>query len=238
MFVPVHDINPLKRIHFQWGTVGLIAINVLCFLLFGTAFFTPADEYAIDFALIPQELVLGGGVPSGEVFRTQAPLQMPEWVTLFSYMFVHVNFLHLAGNMAFLWVFGDNVEDAMGRARFILFYVMCGVMAAIAHVALIPDSETPVIGASGAVAGIIAAYLMLHPNVKLWVLALYRIPLRVTAAWAIGFWVAVQVYYALFNEGDVVAWWAHLAGFVTGALLVLVLRRPGVPLFDRTVSKA
>lgn len=237
MFVPVYDINPLKRMPFQWVTVSLIAVNVLCFLVFGTAYFSPADEYAVDFALIPQEFRSGGVLAPFEVFRLREPLPIPEWLTALTYMFVHVNFLHLTGNMTFLWVFGDNVEDAMGRWRFLLFYIVCGVIAAFAHVAVTTDPDTPVIGASGAVAGVIAAYLMLHPHVKVWVLALYRIPLRITAAWAVGIWLAVQVYYALFDGADTVAWAAHLTGFAVGAILIFFMRRPGVPMFDRTISK-
>lgn len=237
MFVPVHDINPLKHMPFQWMTVLLIALNILCYLLFGTSYFSPVDEYAVDLALVPQEVLAGGGTSSVYIFRTSEPLDLPEWMTLFTYMFVHVNFLHLAGNMTFLWVFGDNVEDAMGRWRFLLFYILCGVTAACAHVAVLPNSDTPVIGASGAIAGIIAAYLLLHPNVKIWVLVLYRIPLRITAAVAVGAWVAAQFYYAFVDDTATVAWGAHLAGFAAGALLIYFMRRPGVELFDRTVSK-
>ena len=238
MFVPVYDINPLKRMPFQWMTVSLIALNVVSFLVFGTGFFAPADEYVIDFALVPVEFASGGEKVSTEIFRLTEPLPIPEWLSILTYMFVHVSFLHLTGNMTFLWVFGDNVEDAMGRWRFLVFYLLCGVAAGLAHVVVLPSSGTPVIGASGAVAGIIAAYLMLHPNVKIWVLAVYRIPLRITAAWAVAVWLAVQFYYAFFDNADTVAWGAHLAGFFVGLILICLLRRPDVPLFDRTITKA
>lgn len=238
MFVPVHDVNPLKRMPFQWGTVSIIALNILCFLVFGTEYFPPADDYAVDFALVPVEFTSGGERASNWIFRLNEPLPVPEWATLVSYMFVHISFLHVAGNMTFLWVFGDNVEDAMGLPRFFLFYLLCGVAAALAHIALMPESEMPVIGASGGVAGIIGAYLMLHPRVKIWVLALYRIPLRITAALAIALWLAMQVYYAFSGQADTIAWGAHLAGFFTGALLIVVMRQPGVMLFDRTVGEA
>jgi membrane associated rhomboid family serine protease len=237
MFVPVHDINPLKRLPFQWVTVALIALNILSYLVLSTEFFAPINHYVAEFALIPAEL-LGRGHPlSSEVFRFYEPLPMPEEFTVLTYMFVHLGFLHLAGNMAFLWVFGDNVEDAMGHVRFALFYLLCGVIAALVQVSLIPESFIPVVGASGAVGGVIAAYLMLHPNVKIWVLVLYRIPLRITAAWAIGFWVAVQIYNAIFSEADTVAWGAHLGGLAAGAVLIVIMRQPGVPLFDKTPSK-
>jgi len=237
MFVPVHDINPLKRLPFQWVTVGLIALNILCYLVLSTEFFSPVYQYMPEFALIPAEFLGDGSPLPSEIFQLYEPLPMPEEFTLVTYMFVHMGFLHLAGNMAFLWVFGDNVEDAMGHVRFLLFYLLCGVIAALTHVAMDPESIIPVIGASGAVGGIIGAYLMLHPRVKIWVLALYRIPLRITAAWAIGFWVALQIYSALFSEVDTVAWGAHLGGLVAGALLIVIMRQPGVPLFDKTASE-
>ena len=109
---------------------------------------------------------------------------MPERFTLISYMFLHGSWIHLLGNMLFLWVFGDNIEDAMGHLRFIMFYLMCGIFAAVLHSWMNPTSDLPLIGASGAVAGVISAYLILHPKVKVWVLALWRIPIRITAAWA------------------------------------------------------
>lgn len=238
MFIPVHDINPLKKLSFQWVTVALIAFNILSYLLFGTPFFSPASEYVSDFALVPMEFLGGSATPSGEVFRLHEPLPLPEAFTILSYMFVHVDFFHLVGNMVFLWVFGDNIEDAMGRLRFLFFYLTCGILAALVHVVMMPDSNMPVVGASGAVAGVIGAYLMLHPKVKLWVLVLYRVPIRITAAWAIGFWLAVQIYTAFYSTDIFIAWGAHLGGFAVGMVLVLFMRRPGVELFDRNIGKA
>ncbi len=237
MFVPVHDINPLKRLPFQWVTVALIALNTLCYLLFSTPFFSPVNQYVAEFALIPAEFLGYGSPLPGEIFQLTEPLPMPEEVTIVTYMFVHMGFLHLAGNMTFLWVFGDNVEDAMGHVRFLMFYLLCGVIAALTHIAIDPESQIPVVGASGSVGGIIGAYLMLHPNVKVWVLALYRIPLRLTAFWVIGFWAAVQLYSVFFSEVDTVAWGAHLGGLVAGAVLIVIMRQPGVLLFDKPAKE-
>ncbi|MDA7946571.1 MAG: rhomboid family intramembrane serine protease [Hyphomicrobiaceae bacterium] len=237
MFVPVHDINPLKRLPFQWATVSLITLNVLAYLVLTLDLFAPANRYAVEFALVPAEFLGRSDLPSQTVLWGYEPLPLPEATTLLTYMFVHGGFFHLAGNMTFLWVFGDNVEDAMGHWRFLLFYMLCGVIAALVHVAMAPDSETPVVGASGAVAGIIGAYLMLHPNVRIWVLVLYRIPLRLTAAWLVGLWVALQVYYAFFDKDHIVAWDAHLGGLVAGVILILFMRRQGVALFDRTITR-
>src|SRR5690606_1926860 len=138
----------------------------------------------------------------------------------------------------FLWVFGDNVEDAVGHWRFLLFYLLCAVGAGLAHALMVPDSPSPLVGASGAVAGIVAAYLILHPRVKIWVLAFGRLPLRLSALWVLGFWVLVQVWSVVMMGDGNVAWWAHIGGLASGALLILVLRRPGVHLFDRGLNPA
>ena len=232
MFVPLHDTNPLKRIHFQYVTVALMALNVAIFVIFQTGWVVPLDEEnAAAFAVIPAKL-MDGGPDSGTVFASGA--FMPERFTLITYMFLHGGWLHLIGNMLFLWVFGDNVEDAMGHLRFIMFYLMCGIFAAAVHALMLPDSELPLIGASGAVAGVIAAYLILHPKVKVWVLALWRIPIRITAAWALGIWILAQFASLLIESEENVAWCAHIGGLVAGAVLILFMRRRGVILFDKT----
>ena len=233
MFVPLHDTNPLKKIRFQYVTVGLIALNVVIYVIFQTGWFIPhGDEDVSAFAVVPAKLMASTG---GEIaFFTKSAVLVPERLTLFTYMFLHGGWIHLIGNMLFLWVFGDNIEDAMGHWRFIMFYLMCGIFAALAHVIMMPHSELPLIGASGAVAGVIAAYLILHPKVKVWVLALWRIPIRITAAWALGIWILAQFANLLFESEEAVAWWAHVGGLVAGAVLILFMRRPGVILFDRT----
>ena len=124
----------------------------------------------------------------------------------------------------------------MGHWRFLLFYLLCGIFAGVAHAVMTPTSDVPMIGASGAVAGVIAAYLMLHPNVRVWILAFFRIPLRVSAGFALMVWIALQVASVFFDEGGTTAWWAHIGGIVAGAVLVLFMRRPGVQLFDRATG--
>jgi membrane associated rhomboid family serine protease len=135
-------------------------------------------------------------------------------------------------------VFGDNVEDAMGHFKFLFFYLACGVFAGLVHAWIDPSSDIPLIGASGAVAGVIAAYLVLHPRVRVWVLALKAIPLRISAFFALGVWIAIQVVMVVLARLNPeamgpVAWWAHIGGLIAGAVLVVFLRRPGVPLFDK-----
>jgi len=234
LFIPVWDRNPLETIHFQAVTLALVAANIIIYAVFQSgAVAATSLESILGFALIPAELLNDGffGDATYQIFGGQAPV--PERLTLVSYMFLHGGIMHLVGNMAFLWVFGDNVEDAMGHVRFLLFYLMCGVFAGLAHTLAAPGSPQPLIGASGATSGVIAAYLMLHPKVRLWVLALPFIPLRISAGVALGIWVAFQVYSLLFSADSHTAWWAHIGGLAAGAVLVLFMRRPGVPLFDR-----
>jgi rhomboid family protein len=232
VFIPLHDTNPLKRIHYQYVTVALIVLNVAVYAIFETGWFTPLDdENTAAFAVIPAKL-MAVGTGQGTVFATGA--FMPERFTLITYMFLHGSWIHLLGNMLFLWVFGDNIEDAMGHMRFVMFYLMCGIFAAVLHSWMNPISDLPLIGASGAVAGVISAYLILHPKVKVWVLALWRIPIRITAVWALGIWIAAQFANLLFESEENVAWWAHIGGLLAGAVLILFMRRRGVVLFDRT----
>ena len=233
MFVPIHDENSLKSIPFQYITVSLILINVAVFLL-STVGGTAAEAVA-SFAVIPRELFDTSLLPIP--IEEQISVK-PTELTLFTYMFFHGDVLHLAGNMLFLWVFGDNVEDAMGHLKFLAFYLICGAFGGYMHAWMEPGSAIPLIGASGAVAGVIAAYLMLHPRVRVWVLAFKAIPLRITALFALGAWVVMQFVMVLLPQTGPVAWWAHIGGLIAGAALIVVMRRPGVPLFDRHLRVA
>jgi membrane associated rhomboid family serine protease len=234
VFVPLWDLNPLENVRFQWVTLGLVLTNTLVFLLFQVGILaSPSTETLVSFAVIPAELIGQGYL--GEAAASQT-IAVPERLTLLTYMFLHGNILHLVGNMLFLWVFGDNVEDAMGHVRFLLFYLLCGIFAGLAHAFMRANSDVPMIGASGAVAGVIAAYLMLHPNVRVWILALFRIPLRVSAGFALLVWIGLQIISVVFDQGGGTAWWAHIGGLIAGAVLVLFMRRPGIPLFDRSTG--
>jgi membrane associated rhomboid family serine protease len=231
VFIPIRDDNSLKSIPFQYVTVSLIALNVLVFLLEVGGM---SESAVAGFGVTPR--MLFGGTPLAVPDVGVVPvhgLQLTEGTTLLTYMFFHADAFHLIGNMLFLWVFGDNVEDAMGHARFLVFYIACGVFAAIVHSVMLPNSELPLIGASGAVAGVIAAYLMLHPRVGVWILAFKFIPLRINAGLVLGVWIAFQVVMVAFGDAGPTAWWAHIGGLIAGALLVVVMRRPGVPLFDK-----
>ncbi len=227
MFVPLRDENPLRVIQWQWVTVGIIALNVI---IFGLQLATDNEAYIADFAAIPSELL---GTSGGVLRKPVAFYAVPEPLTLITYQFLHGSPMHLIGNMLFLWVFGDNVEDSMGHVRFLAFYLICGVAGGLAHAIMTPASSVPLIGASGAVAGVISAYLILHPKVRVWVLAFRFIPLRITAAWALGAWIATQFVMLAIPDGSPVAWWAHIGGILAGAFLIVFMRRPGVPLFDQ-----
>jgi membrane associated rhomboid family serine protease len=234
VFIPLSDDNPLRSIKFQWVTVGLIAANAAVFVWQSVGL---GQTAAASFAVVPSEL-LQVGIIGGPARGPYDTIAVPEGYTLLTYMFLHGDILHLLSNMLFLWVFGDNVEDAMGHIKYLAFYLICGVAGGLAHCFMLPASKLPLIGASGAVAGVIAAYLILHPRVLVWVLAFRFIPLRISAAWVLGVWVATQLLMVLVNQSDQVAWWAHVGGMATGAILILFMRRPGVPLFDRWQTPA
>jgi len=227
VFVPLRDENPLRVIRWQWVTVGLIVANCI---IFGLQLTAPGQLYAASFAEIPTELF---GARGGAARGPHDALAIPEGLTLITYQFLHGSPFHLIGNMLFLWVFGDNIEDAMGHFRFLVFYLLCGIAGGLAHAVMTPTSSIPLIGASGAVAGVIAAYLILHPRVRVWVLAFRFIPLRITALWALGAWIATQFVMLMIPDGSPVAWWAHVGGILAGAFLIVLMRRPGVPLFDQ-----
>lgn len=231
MFVPVRDFNPLTSIPFQYVTVGLIAANIIVFILTATKI---DGQTAASFALVPGELFHEGIFGAQITTDRFDSVPLPERWTLLSYMFLHGGVLHIGGNMLFLWVFGDNVEDAMGHVKFLIFYLLCGVFAGLMHAWMLPNSGAPLIGASGAVAGVVAAYLILHPRVSVWVLFARFFPLKVPAAWALGAWAAMQFVLAFTAIGTPVAWWAHVGGLIAGAVLVVFMRRPGVKLFDKS----
>jgi membrane associated rhomboid family serine protease len=182
-----------------------------------------------------------GYIPSTIYDIAERPPQLvwvPDYLTYITYMFLHGDIWHLAGNMLFLWVFGDNVEDALGHVRFLVFYLLCGIAGAFLHGVIAPDSQAPLIGASGAIAGIVAAYVMLHPRVRLWVLVFMRIPLPLPAWIAIALWIGFQFVMFLASlaaNEDQISWAAHVGGIIAGAVLVLFMRQRNVPLFDAEV---
>jgi membrane associated rhomboid family serine protease len=229
-FIPLYDTNPLRRIRYPFVAWGFLLANVLVyfFVEVGSFAHTPTNASAVDFSLVPAYF-------NATVMQPIGLNSLPDLVTIITYSFLHANFWHLAGNMVFLWVFADNVEDALGHFRYFIFYLLCAAAAGYGFVLSDPLSEAPVIGASGAVAGNIAAYVLLYPRAKVWVLLLLGLPVRLRVEWLLGFWIVFQIYSA-FASGDMqVAWWAHVGGLGAGAILVLFMRQKGVPLFAKAL---
>ncbi|MFJ9665376.1 rhomboid family intramembrane serine protease [Streptomyces sp. NPDC101219] len=251
MVIPVHDVNPARRT--AWVTYALIAANVVVFVFLtpgalgegGLAQFCRLQAFLDQWALVPRELIhhrLPNLVPTGDTgVGPQGPgcvigppgyTKSPELSVLTS-MFLHGGWLHLLGNMLFLWIFGNNVEDRMGHVRYLLFYVVCGYAASYSFALLYAGSDDPLVGASGAVAGVLGAYLVLYPRARVWVLVPFLIflPLRLPAWIVLGSWFVLQ---ALYSAGQgvsatvTVAYVAHVAGFVVGMLLAWPLK-PGTP---------
>ncbi|HDL85330.1 MAG TPA: rhomboid family intramembrane serine protease [Candidatus Acetothermia bacterium] len=188
---------------------------------------SPREEFLFSYGFIPGELLARVDLPPRIPF--------PLWVTLFTAMFIHGGLLHILGNMLYLWIFGDNVEDAMGHGKFLAFYLLCGLIATATQSAISPHSAIPQIGASGAIAGVLAAYFMLYPYSR--VLTLIPIfffirLIRIPAAILLGFWFMFQVISgagAIGASGGGVAFFAHIGGFIAGGLLVFAFRRRGIP---------
>jgi len=226
MFIPLFDHNPKKYVERPWVNQSLIVIT---FVFFGIQFILPnAGE---EFMLITMAVVPGW---LSEPLIDQVPF-LPDETTLVTYAFLHADFMHIFGNMIFLFVFGDNIEDAMGHFRYLIFYFACAIGGGLAHSLVEPMSTAPLVGASGAVAGVIAAYVILYPKVWVYVLArvFIPIPMRVPAIAALGLWIGLQVFYVLFPDNGSTAWWAHIGGIVVGATLVVIFKRQSVSLFGR-----
>jgi membrane associated rhomboid family serine protease len=229
VFIPVQDDNALRSIRFQWVTLALIAANVAVFT--ATIAGIP-EKVLLSFAIVPRELFDEGFRGAATYPHKFNHIDVREVWTPLTYMFMHGNIMHLIGNMLFLWVFGDNVEDAMGHMRFLLFYLACGIAGALFHAVLLPGSEIPLIGASGAVAGIIAAYLILYPRVQVWILVFRLLPLKLPVYIVLGSWVLLQFAMPFLVPGGQISWYAHVGGIVAGAVLVFVLKRRGVRVFQ------
>jgi membrane associated rhomboid family serine protease len=227
MFLPLHDGVPLVHLTAPLATRLLIGACAAGYAALSLGFLPIGEEWiAAGLGLIPAVLFGTEALPDGLPF-------VPAPLTLLTSLFLHGSALHLFGNMLFLWVFGDNVEDAMGHWRFLAFFLLCGAFAGLAHAWIDPDSVRPLIGASGAVSGVVAAYLILYPRVRVWGLFFKGIPLRLPAAWAIGFWILFQIAAAFLGGSESVGWFAHLGGLVAGAALVPLLRHRYDPVLAR-----
>jgi membrane associated rhomboid family serine protease len=198
-----------------------------------------ADIFYYDWGALPACVVNYFGIDSGAnpgALSALCPAGDRPLVTVFTSMFMHAGWGHIIGNMLFLWIFGDNVEDRLGHVRYLLFYLLTGIAAMAAQTAFAPDTLVPTVGASGAIAGVMGAYIFLHPGamVQVVILPLFFIPFFVPAVLLIGFWFVTQLLFGLSEMGETaagssVAWWAHIGGFLAGLLLIILAggRRSG-----------
>lgn len=239
---PLKDNIPTRR--FPVLTVALIAANVMMFLLFQGASVglggSQLDEgRVIEYGAIPYEVThpgeqcipRGQGLacgPAAQAERAVGRQLAPTWLTVLSSMFMHGGLLHLAGNMLFLWIFGNNVEDSMGRVRFVLFYVLGGAAALAAQTAIGPNAAVPTIGASGAVAAVLGGYALLYPRARvvtvIFIVFFFQF-IELPAMIVLGLWFLMQLFFGTADltgpvAGGGVAYWAHIGGFVFGLLLV------------------
>lgn len=224
--IPISDDNPVRLTPYvNWALIGL------CVLAFA---------YQFSLGEQGEQLVNRLGFVPAVLLHPQQTMAMvpafPAALTILTSMFLHGGFLHLGGNMLYLLIFGNNVEDAMGHARYLLFYLASGIAAALTMAFVSPYSLIPMIGASGAISGILGAYVLLYPRAKVRVivpLGFIFYPVRIGAMWVVGFWFALQLFNAAFSDATQpgVAWWAHVGGFIVGLLLTPVLKSADVPLF-------
>jgi len=223
--IPISDDNPAQRPAFVTWT--LIAISVVAYLW---ELSLGGDMNAALYAL--------GFMPAKFFAEPGAEIAISPVLTIFNSMFLHGGFLHLAGNMLYLWIFGNNVEDALGHTRYLFFYLACGAAAALTMAYLDRAAQVPMVGASGAISGVLAAYVLLYPRARVTVivpLGILLYPFAIAAGWVIGFWFLLQlVSAALADPGQPgTAWWAHVGGFAAGLFLTPILKRPSIPVLGQ-----
>jgi membrane associated rhomboid family serine protease len=225
--IPVRDDPGEPRRSVPWVMLSILVLNVLVFVFeLGVGDTTSLDNLFLAAGVVPVEFT------RGVLVGPPPPLGMP-WTTLFTSMFLHGGLLHIASNMLYLFIFGDNVEDRLGHLRFLLFYLLCGVIAGITHIVVNANSPIPSVGASGAIAGVLAAYLRLFPHARVRTLVfigpIILVP-RIAAAFLIIFWFLTQFLSGITSLGATteqtsgVAVWAHIGGFIAGLILVEIMR--------------
>ncbi len=228
MVLPLGDDNSDRK-NFPVVNIALIAINILVFALFQQ--FGTNDKFTYSYSTVPKEIVTGRDIVTPpEQVRDPATGQVLEvpglgetkgsvYLTLITSMFMHGGWLHIAGNMLFLWIFGDNIEDRMGRIRYLIFYLICGIIASLSHVLVNWNSVIPSLGASGAISGVLGGYILLYPKRRVRVI-IFRIFTEVPAYVAIGLWFVMQLLQSFFDAGGGMAYAAHIGGFLAGLILI------------------
>jgi len=221
--IPIKADLPTRT--FPLVTILIIAINIFVFL-HEISLGAQSDEFILTFGAIPFRLthifpLLTRGEPVSPIFKS-----------MITSMFLHGGFWHVGGNMLYLWIFGNNIEDVMGHFRFIFFYLLCGVIAVYSHAAIDPMSQVPMIGASGAVSGVLGAYLIRFPRARILTLVplgFFVHMIRIPAIIVLGFWIVAQFANGIFSPqgGEGVAWFAHVGGFIAGMILIYKFAKRG-----------
>ena len=225
---PLRDENPTNLTPVV--TIGIIIVCSVLYLIQLAGGESVAESQILNFGLIPGEVTQGDGIGINMLISG-------HFYSFFSSIFIHGGFLHVLGNMLFLWIFGNNIEDALGHKRFILFFLICGFIAGLAQVAMDTNSPIPMVGASGAVSGVMAAYILLYPHAKivtLLFLGIFVTFVRISAGWYIGGWFVMQAIQGVASSpsGGGVAWWAHIGGFIAGLVLLPILKKTRQTLFQ------
>jgi membrane associated rhomboid family serine protease len=224
--IPLHDDNPTER--FPFVTILFIVTCIGIFLYQNSLPEKLGEVFVLQYGAIPAVVFGAGSLPE------EASPAIPAALTLLSSMFLHGGWMHLLGNMLYLWIFGNNIEDAMGHAKYAVFYLLCGVMAALSHALTDPASQIPMVGASGAISAVLGAYLLLFPRAHVLVLLPAVGMTRVAAGVVLGMWFVTQLISGGMSVGAAgggVAFFAHIGGFVAGMALVGLFKRPEVPFF-------
>jgi membrane associated rhomboid family serine protease len=213
--LPLRDINPRRRLPIM--TISIIALNVIVFAYEFMLSETGLESLIYNWGLIPYQLT---------------SLQPAAFMRIITSMFLHGGVMHLLGNMLYLWIFGDNIESAMGSLAFLVFYLLCGIGAGLGQVLAGPNSSVPMVGASGAISGVLGAYLVLYPRAQVETLLLLGIFVRLVrlpAMVVLGFWIVLQLFSGVMSLGAAstggVAFFAHVGGFLAGVVLVFLFRR-------------
>jgi membrane associated rhomboid family serine protease len=229
---PIRDDNP--QILTPYATIGIIALNAVVWIFVqGLGATYPLVESICTYGLVPaqlmQSLPAGASVPVGQGLACVLG-DGAGWHTTLTSMFMHGGWMHIIGNMWFLWIFGNNVEDAMGTTRFVIFYLLCGLAAAAIQVVSDPGSQIPMVGASGAIGGVMGAYIVLYPRVHVHMLiflGLFVTTFAVPAVFMLAYWLLIQLVSGVLSiggQGGGVAFWAHVGGFVAGMALIFAFR--------------
>jgi len=229
--IPLHDDNPTERTPFV--TILIIIACVVVFFYQVSLPRNPGQAFIFHYGAIPS-VVFGHAQLPDDVAA------FPAVMTLFTSMFLHGGWMHLIGNMLYLWVFGNNIEDVMGHARFVVFYLLCGVVAALSHAMTDPSSQVPMVGASGAISAVLGAYLLLFPRAHVLVLIPGFGMTRVAAGIVLGMWFVTQLIsggMSMGATGGGVAFFAHIGGFVAGMAFIALFKRPDVPFFSPGPSR-